>query len=499
MCDFMNELKILLLFPNTSNEGVAPLAVSILSSIAKKNGFDIKYFETSFYKKSSTAGEEREKTGEFKSIDRENFVRLRPFKFITEDLNTVFANYQPDILAVSANSLEYDLFCDLIENINFGGKKPFTLVGGVHATISPEEVIENEFVDAICIGQGEVAWQEFLIKFKNGLDFTDIKNLWVKKDLSVKKNSVRPLLGEDKLWETELDESFFDDRHYLKPFDGNIYKRGLVELSRGCPYSCSYCVNTTFKNIYKGRGKFVSFRPYSNLKKRILNLVESGFEMLQFQDECFLSAPYDYLQKFCSWYGKEVRLPLLLQTRPESVTEEKIKLISEMDVLVQISCGVETGSERILHNICNRQITLEQIKNAYGIIHKYGIRSNAYTMIGFPTETRKDVFETINLIRDINPNISVMSVFYPFKGVPLRQFCIDKGYINGDEKAKTFTDISILKNQPMSPDEIQNLRRTYRLYTRLPNRYFPEIELCEKDYESNKKLFEKLVSLSWDA
>jgi radical SAM superfamily enzyme YgiQ (UPF0313 family) len=119
-------------------------------------------------------------------------------------------------------------------------------------------------------------------------------------------------------------------------------------------------------------------------------------------------------------------------------------------------------------------------------------------MIGFPTETRKDVFETINLIREINPNISVMSVFYPFKGVPLRQFCIDKGYINGDEKAKTFTDRSILKNQPMSPDEIQNLRRTYRLYTKLPNKYFPEIELCENDYENNKKLFEELVSLSWN-
>jgi len=458
----------------------------------------VKYFETSFYKKSITAGEEREQTGEFKSIDREKFVQLRPSKFMVEDLNTIFANYQPDILAVSANSLEYNLFCDLIENITFEGKKPFTLVGGVHATISPEEVIENKFVDAICIGQGEEAWQDFLIKFKNKLDFTDLKNFWVKKDGNVKKNSLRLLLGEDKLWETELDESFFDDRHYLKPFDGNIYKRGSIELSRGCPYNCSYCVNTTFKSINKGLGKPIYFRPYLNVKKRLLNLVENGFEMLQFQDECFLSVSYDYLQEFCSWYGKEIKLPLLLQTRPESINEEKIKLLSEMNVPVQITCGVESGNERILWDICNRKMTLEQIKNAYEIINRYGFRSNAYTMIGFPTETRENVFETINLIREIKPTLSVMSVFYPFKGVPLRQFCLDKGYINGDEKAKTFTDKSILKNQPMSPDEIQNLRRTYGLYTKLPKKYFPEIELCETDYENNKKLFEDLVSLSWN-
>ena len=119
-------------------------------------------------------------------------------------------------------------------------------------------------------------------------------------------------------------------------------------------------------------------------------------------------------------------------------------------------------------------------------------------MIGFPTETREEVFETINLIRENKPDVSVMSVFYPFKGVPLRQFCIERGYIDGTEKARTFTDMSILKNQPMSPEEIRNLRRTYRLYTKLPKEYFPKIQLCEKDYENHKELFKELVSLSWN-
>ena len=42
--------KILILFPNTSNEGVAPLAVATLSAIAKDKGYEVRYFETSFYK-----------------------------------------------------------------------------------------------------------------------------------------------------------------------------------------------------------------------------------------------------------------------------------------------------------------------------------------------------------------------------------------------------------------------------------------------------------------
>lgn len=493
----MNKRKVLLLFPNTSNEGVVPLVISILSAIAKQSGFDVKYFETSFYQKSITAGEEREQTGEFKPFDREHAFKLFPFESLQKDFNEILNVYKPDVFAVSANSLEYDLFCDLMEKVNFKGKKPFILIGGVHATVAPEEVIANENVDALCIGQGEEAWQEFLSKFKNGQDITDIKNFWVKTNSTIKKNPLRPLLGEEKLWEIELDESYFDERHYLKPFDGKLYKRGLIELSRGCPFSCTYCVNSAFKNIYKGLGKFVCIRPLNNLKKRIITLAERGFEMLQFQDECFLNIPYNILKQFCAWYGKEIKLPLLLQTRPESVTEEKIKLISDMGILVQISCGVESGSERILRDICNRGTTMAQIKKAFRIIKKYGLRSNAYTMIGFPTEIREEVFETINLIREIKPDVSIISVFYPFKGVPLRQFCIERGYIERNEKARTFTDMSILKNQPMSPEEIRNLRRTYRIYTKLPRKYFPKIELCEKDYKNHEELFKELVSLSW--
>lgn len=493
----MNKPKILLFFPNTANEGVMPLAIGILSTIAKQNGYDVRYFETSFYQKRLTAGEERQLTGEFKPVDRQNVLQLLPYESMLKDLIAIIRSYQPDIIAVTANSLEYDLFCDLIKEVDFKREKPFIIVGGVHATISPREVISNEKVDALCIGEGEEAWQEFLLNFKSGQDINNMKNLWVKTGSIIKENPIRSLLSREKLWEIEIDDSYFDDRHSFKPFDGIMYKRGLIEMSRGCPYSCAYCVNSTFKSIFHGHGKFFRVRPLDSLMERARMLIRRGCEMLQLQDECFFSIPYDYLEKFCHWYSREVRLPLLLQTRPESVTEEKLKFVSDMGVVVQISCGVESGSERILNDICKRRTTLTQIKDAFRLIHKHKLRSNAYTMIGFPTETRDEVFQTIYLIREIKPDISVMSVFYPFAGTPLRDYCIEKGFIRGDERAKTFTDLTILKNQPMSPQEIKDLRRVYRLYTKLPEKYFSKIELCEKDFEGHKSLFNELVSLSW--
>jgi hypothetical protein len=116
-------------------------------------------------------------------------------------------------------------------------------------------------------------------------------------------------------------------------------------------------------------------------------------------------------------------------------------------------------------------------------------------MIGFPTETREEAFMTINLIRSLDIDNSIMSIFFPFHGVPLRDYCIANGYISGDEPARSFTETSILQHQPMTPDEIYNIRRTYGLYTKLPDSYYPDIEKCEKDYDNNVNLFSSLVNL----
>lgn len=497
--------KILLLYPNSTNDGVMPLAIGILSSIAKDLECEVEYFETSFYQKEGSVPEERERTGEFKTSDRKNLIKLFPHDRLRKDFFDTIENFKPDILGVTANSIEFEKFEELIEGIEVLKPKPFVIIGGVHPTVAPEEVIKNSFIDALCRGEGEKAWEEFLVKFINAKDLSSIDNLWVKTNSDIKKNPIRPLLSENKLWERSLDYSFFDKRHFSAPFDGRMYHRGQIESSRGCPFICTYCANTAIKNLYKGLGKFVRVRPFDNLVKAIKKQVKLGSEMIQFQDECFLSMPYDHLKKLCKWYAKEIQLPLMVQTRPESVKEEKIKLLADMNIPVQISCGIESGSERILFEICNRKTKLDQIQKAFDIIKKYNIRTTGYTMIGFPTETREEAFQSISFVRDLDLDISIMSIFYPFIGTPLREFCIVNGYITGKEKTINFTDPPILKNQPMSPKEVYNIRRVYSLYTRLSREYFPKIELCEKDFDNNQQLYSQLISLmyksfynSWD-
>ena len=489
--------KILFLYPNSTNVGVMPLAIGILSTIAKNLSCNVDYFETSFYRKEGSVPEERENTGEFKGCTEQGHTVFFPYERLRKDFVAKVAHFKPDILAVTANSVEFEMFEELIDGAGVFNPKPFVIVGGVHPTVAPEEVLENSFIDALCRGEGEKVWEDFLTRFIHHQDFSGINNLWVKTQSGIKRNPMGPLIKEDKLWERPLDYSFFDKRHFTAPFDGKIYHRGQIESSRGCPFVCTYCANTAFKRLYKGLGKFVRVRPFDNLVEAIGKQVEMGSQMIQFQDECFLNIPYDYLKDFCKWYGEKVRLPMMIQTRPESVMEKKIKLFADMNSPVQISCGIESGSKRILYEICNRRTKLHQIREAFDIIKKYNIRTTGYTMIGFPTETREEVFQTISFIRDLDLDISIMSIFYPFTGTPLRDFCIENGYITGKENTADFTEPSILKNQPMAPMEIYNIRRVYSLYTRLPRKYFSKIELCEKDFDNNAALYKDLLSLMY--
>ncbi len=489
--------RVMILFPNTGSDGVIPLAAGILSSIAKNAGCEVRYIETTFYNKSNTATEDHESTGEFRAVKGSKKSEYPPLTDFYADFENALISFRPDILAVHANSLEWELLRTIMENVSLPVPSPFVVVGGVHATIDPDSVVAEPFVSAVCSGEGEDAWAELIHAIHHGNDLSGIAGLWVRTGKEIHRNQRRQLIAADRLWNIHPDYSLFDGRHLLKPYDGRMRRRALIEYSRGCPFSCSYCVNSALKDSCKGLGQFFRVRPFENFQRGVQQLIQMGAEIMQLQDECFFYNTEGDIGRFCEWYGEEIRLPLILQTRPESITGEKVRFVSGMGIPVQISMGVESGSSRILSEICNRHMTIDSIRNAFELIHRYGLRSSAYCMIGFPTETRKEAFQTIGLIREIQPTVAIMSVFYPFPGVPLRKFCIDHGYMNGDEPARTFTDKTVLRGQPMSPDEIEGIRRCFRLYTKLPEKYLSRIERCERDFDNNRELFAELVERSW--
>ena len=497
--------KLLILFPNAVNWAAVSTAVPILGGIARDKNWEIDYFDTYIYQSEEfTAGEkEREKLGGFKTgvsnILEGNVTKY--FNDIVPDLQNRINKFQPDLIAVTALSTEYDFLLKFFDKIKYP-KNTKVIIGGIHCTFKPNEVIESKLFDLVTIGEGEEIFAELLDKLENNEKIDNLLGTYYynKKTGEIKKNRMRMLLPADKLWETERDNSLFDgDAYFLRPFDGKQYYRYEMEISRGCPFNCTYCGNSTLKILNKGLGKYVKVRPIESSMNQMKELVKMfNIEIFSFQDECFLSHPIAWLKEYMDQYKALINKPYLFMTRAETITEEKIQLLLSYTLSFQASIGVESGSEDIL-KILNRKCTPDKVIRAFKILNKYRIRTSTFFMIGLPFEKREDAFKSIELCKKLKPSVVSIAIFQPYPGQAITQTCIDNKFILKEIIPGTFNSDSIL-NMPvpyMSSKEIKKLWKVFILYAMLPKKYWKDIKKCEKDLLNNEELFDKLSKLRW--
>src|SRR5438105_9833278 len=97
-----------------------------------------------------------------------------------------------DIIGLSSMTGYSDLTRRVAARLKVGSPKSFVMWGGIHPIIYPEDAIQAD-VDAICTGEGEFAFDEFLSLYRDGRDFTGVRNFWFKRDGTIQRNPFRPL------------------------------------------------------------------------------------------------------------------------------------------------------------------------------------------------------------------------------------------------------------------------------------------------------------------
>lgn len=497
----INKKKILILYPGTMNRARIALAVPLLLGIAKKQGWKVRYFDTAFYEKEDDSVIGKEKTGGFKPGPKETIPGMIPKERLVDDVQKLVDEFLPDVIAITAMTCDYQYLMTFFSKVKLP-KTTKVIIGGNHATFSDQKVIDTELFDLVCVGQGEESFTELLKKIEKNKRIDNIGNTVFRdrKTGKVKHNKLKRLLPSEQLWKFPLDYSFFDERYYKYPFDGKTVNMFWLEVGRGCPFNCTYCGAPLLRNKFLGLGQYLTTRPLDSVFKTIKQVNKHyEIDIYNITHECFLMQPKGWLEEFVDRWAKEVGKSFLIQTRVETINQEKLDILKRSKApIIQIGLGIESGSKRILEDICNRKMQIDDLIKAYDLMNKDGFRTNAYYMIGLPTETREEIFETIELCSKVRSQINSVNIFQPYPELPLTKMCIEKGYMKGDEIIPSVTDVSILKMPLISAEEIGNLRRVFMLYAKLPKEYWPDIEMCEKDYGSNKDLFDKLLNLRWE-
>jgi len=322
------------------------------------------------------------------------------------------------------------------------------LCGGVHATLVPEEVITLPTIDFVCIGEGEYPALELVNALQNDESIENIKNIWSKKDDTIIKNEIRPLISN-------LDELPFPDREifdYETILKTNGYRAEII-AGRGCPFNCTYCCNHALRKIYDGKGKYVRMRSVGNVLEEIEEITKKyKIKKIVFHDDIFTLFP-DWVKEFCEQYPKRFNMKFGINARPESLNKD-ITTVLKSAGCEFIAIGIESGNEWLRKNVLKRYTTNEQIINAFKNAKEAGIRTYSLNMVGLPYETPEMIEDTIKINKIISPHDFQLSIFYPFPETELWNLCKKKGFLT-DEHRTGFMGDSILQLPTLSKKQIR--------------------------------------------
>jgi len=466
-------MKILFINASTSSSRYFPLGVGLLMTVARQQGHEIELFDTNFFCISDRPytspyrdlaikiGQTKPVVGDLKFIEEISFQKL------IENLEDKATRFQPNLIAISVMSPSFPMLLELLESVKIHSDC-FVAVGGIHCRVAGEEVIREGIFDFVFDSEAEESFPEFCRYLEKGDDsgYSKVEGLfWKDRNGEVQHQPATKLPDLNKI--PILDLSFFDERYFMRPYDGKLKRICNIEFTRGCPYACTYCINSLLHEKYPANIA-LRFKTAEQCINELKVLIKRhNFEMFVFMDESFLSRPLNLLKKLAYIYSREIALPFSISTRPETINYETVKILKEMNC-VSVSIGIESGSPRIRRKILNRKTSNATIEKAFRLLNENGIRNSSLNIIGIPTETEEDLLETVNLNRKINPTTISVSILFPYKGTAIRKSCIDKGYLKQPENSDLLNPIcsTVLDLPGMTRECVEHYYNNFTRYCR---------------------------------
>jgi anaerobic magnesium-protoporphyrin IX monomethyl ester cyclase len=377
------------------------------------------------------------------------------------------------------------------------------IMGGPHISIKYDEVMNIcKDVDFLVRREGEETLPELIkalesadVRSKNSV--TELRGISYRKNGAIVHNPERPFINNLDMLPFPARNSLINKAKY------NSEDMGLLMTSRGCPYACSYCATSIW-------GRHTRYRSVDNViseMKRIID--EYQTKQFTFKDDLF-TVNRGRVMELCDRLILEgLNIGWECNTRVNLVDEAMLRRMKKAGCN-SIKVGIETGSEKIM-GLINKKITFADCKKAAQLFRKVGIHWTGYFMMGFPGETKDDVYATVKFMKALKPDYASFSVYEPFPGTELFSLGIEKGLVQENRQLQDFFTISpkyyYVKDMnkrvdTMSKEEFEKLetevKREFHTYNRGLTRIMKRIGSRSKIYSHSPKViwedFRKFLS-----
>ena len=335
--------------------------------------------------------------------------------------------FKPDLIAFSAITNLYMPIKKLARTFKKVLPEVPIICGGIHPTSLPEETIKEDCFDMICLGEGEGAMEDLLQRMREKRSYTDIKNLWVKDDSGkVHKNDKRPVIRP-------LESLPKPDKSLFAKY-GALTSRIMIMTTRGCPFACTFCVNSFRNAAYSGE-VYLRQRSVDDVIEDMIDIKKTYKpKKFRFEDDVF-AFNQKWLNDFKVAYKKHIDLPFHCYVTPSTAKDDILKSLKEAGC-ESVSMGIQSGSEKIRTKLLHRRHSDELIIAAAQRIKKYGLKLQAEYIFGFPEETPEEMWKSFELNDKLDAYNTASFIFYPYPKTALAEYSIENGYLSKENYDK---------------------------------------------------------------
>jgi anaerobic magnesium-protoporphyrin IX monomethyl ester cyclase len=184
-----------------------------------------------------------------------------------------------------------------------------------------------------------------------------------------------------------------------------------VSTMRGCPYSCKWCSRAVYGQSYRRRSPSIVVDEIELIQQ------EHEVDSLWFVDDVF-TISHQWLENFTQEITRRnLVMPYECITRADRMNEEVILNLKKSGCF-RVWIGAESGSQKII-DLMDRRVEVEQVQQMIQLARRHGLQAGTFIMVGYPGETKEDIYATVQHLKNANPDLFTITVAYPIKGTPL--------------------------------------------------------------------------------
>lgn len=417
-----------------------------------------------------------EKTDENRDIQIAEYTINQNINYIIGELY----RKKPDILCFSVYIWNINEILDIVKSIKLVKPDVEIVLGGPEVSFEIKELMEsNPEIDYVLYGEGEETFSEFL-EYKEGKkNIEDILGVAYRKtsdslDNKITINPSRTVMKDlgdiPPVYSSDLSE--YEDKI--------IY----YESSRGCPFSCKFCLSSTIDGL--------RFFPIERVKKDLKTFIDGKVKQVKFIDRTF-NAKIDYSKEIMEYiYQSDNGVSNFhFEVTAHLIDQDFIDYLSKMpEGLFQFEIGVQSTNEKTISDVA-RTTDFEKLSVAVKKLKDLGnIHLHLDLIAGLPYEGYESFKKSFNDVYNLNPDKLQLGFLKLLKGSEMRAETEKHGFKYLDK-----APYEVLETKYLSYEEMLKLKDIEELVEIYGNETFFEksLEYVLKLYDSPFDFYEKFA------